>query len=408
MLAAFTNVRTFLLAIFLIMAGSGFLSTLIAIRLEREGTSTLAIGLVGTAYFAGLTIGSLRASRLIAEIGHVRSFAVFVSTFSASSLAYAIQQNVPYWMLLRFIDGFVVSGVYICLESWLNEQADHKSRSSVLAGYMVALYTGQALGQFLLTAGRDAPALPFMFSAILLSLAALPVLLTQVAQPRIEGMKAMSVRRLYDLSPLGVVGTVTTGVMLGAFYALGAVFVRQLGMSLAQVALFTSCAIAGGVVLQWPLGMLSDRFDRRRVIVACFAMAVAVCAVIAFNSAPGPHLFALGALFGGTAFALYPLCVAHSNDQLRTDERVSASGGLVLSYSAGAMVGPMVGSAGMAAFGPAGLYGAIGATALLTFVFGVWRLFAGDIVPSGDQQAFQTMARTTAISAQVQPDESET
>ena len=408
MLAAFTNVRTFLLAIFLIMAGSGFLSTLIAIRLEREGTSTLAIGLVGTAYFAGLTIGSLRASRLIAEIGHVRSFAVFVSTFSASSLAYAIQQNVPYWMLLRFIDGFVVSGVYICLESWLNEQADHKSRSSVLAGYMVALYTGQALGQFLLTAGRDAPALPFMFSAILLSLAALPVLLTQVAQPRIEGMKAMSVKRLYDLSPLGVVGTVTTGVMLGAFYALGAVFVRQLGMSLAQVALFTSCAIAGGVVLQWPLGMLSDRFDRRRVIVACFAMAVAVCAVIAFNSAPGPHLFALGALFGGTAFALYPLCVAHSNDQLRTDERVSASGGLVLSYSAGAMVGPMVGSAGMAAFGPAGLYGAIGATALLTFVFGVWRLFAGDIVPSGDQQAFQTMARTTAISAQVQPDESET
>ena len=397
MFSTLINIRTFLLAIFMIMAGSGFLSTLIAVRLELDGTSELLIGLVGTAYFAGLTVGSLRVGKLIAQVGHIRSIAAFVSVFSASSLSYALWQDVAFWTLLRFIDGFTIAGVFVCLESWLNERTDRATRSSALAAYMVALYLGQAMGQFLLNLGNDAPALPFMFSAILLSLALLPVVLTKVSQPAIQNLKPLSIRRLYAISPLGVVGTAATGVMLGAFYALGAVFVRRLGLSIADVAFFTSCAIGGGVLLQWPLGMLSDRFDRRRVLVSSFFAASLVCAALSLWGDVRALLFPIGALFGGLAFALYPLCVAHTNDHIDGQERVGASGSLVLLYSAGAVAGPLVGSIGMAIAGPPGLFGAIGMVALIAALFGLWRLFAAQAVPSEDQMAFQSIPRTTAL-----------
>ena len=397
MFTAFNQVRTFLLAIFMIMAGGGFLSTLLAVRLENQGTAAPLIGLVGTAYFAGLTIGSMRIGRLIAQVGHIRSFAAFVSVFSASSLSYGLWQDVGFWTVLRFIDGFAVAGVFVCLESWLSERTDTHTRSLALAAYMAALYLGQAIGQFLLNIGQDAPVLPFMFSAILLSLALLPVVLTKVPQPEIGDLEPLSIRRLYAISPLGMLGTAATGLMLGAFYALAAVFVRQMDMSLSDVALFTSFAIGGGVLFQWPLGLLSNRFDRRRVIVAIFFAAAVVAVAIALFGANRALLFVLGGLFGGMAFALYPLCVSHTNDHIEPHERVGASGGLVLLYSLGAVAGPLVGSIAMAIFGPTGLFGTIGATAALATGFGLWRIYAAESVPDEDQSAFQSIPRTSAV-----------
>lgn len=394
---ALMSVRTFLLAIFTIMVGSGFLSTLITVRLERGGASAFVIGLVATAYFAGLTAGSLRALRVIKRVGHIRAFAVFLSVLSASSLAYALDSNVAFWIALRFIDGLTIAGIYICLESWLNERATPVNRSSVLAGYMVALYSGQAAGQFLLNAGKDAPALPFMFSAILLSLAVLPVLLTKMEQPDIERLKPLSVKRLYAISPLGIIGVTATGVMMGAFYALGPLFAQRIGMELSAVALFMSCVIAGGVVLQWPLGILSDKYDRRRIIIGTFFAATIICGLIANFAAPGFYVLALGALFGGVTFALYPLCVAHSNDHIDESERVGASGGLVLGYSVGAIAGPMVGSIGVTIGGPAGLFAAIGLAALLVTMFGMWRMYTAEAVPAEDQGSWQILPRTTPM-----------
>ncbi len=392
-------VRALLMAIFVLMAGSGFLSTLIAVRLESAGASAGLIGLVATSYFGGLMLGSLRVERVIGRIGHIRAFAAFVTIYSASSLTYAILDFPFVWTGLRFIDGFAMAGVFVCLESWLNQQATAKTRSGMLAAYMIALYCGQAAGQFLLNLGEDAPDLPFMLSAVLLSIALLPVLLTRMEQPRIEAVKAFSIKRLYGVSPLGIVGTLTTGAMLGAFYALGAVYIQRIGLGLSQVALFTSCVIAGGVALQYPLGLLSDRFDRRRVIIACFLAATATCLPFALMEVPAGLLIALGALFGGFAFALYPLCVAHANDHLEEDERIGASSGLVLTYSAGAVAGPLIGSAGMGAFGPSGLFTVIGVLALGGGCFGIWRSFASAAVPASEQQSFQSLPRTTTMAA---------
>jgi MFS family permease len=403
MLSSVLSVRSLLLAIFMLMAGSGFLSTLLSLRLEREGAGSLLIGLVAASYFLGLTVGSLRVSALIHRVGHIRAFAAFVSLFSASALTYAVHQDAFLWAGLRFIDGLCMAGVFICLESWLNERASPEARGSVLAAYMIALYLGQAIGQFLLNLSDAKPSMPFLIASILLSLTVIPVVLTRIAGPAAGDETPLSMRSLYAVSPLGIVGATITGLMLGAFYGLGAVFARRVGMSLSETASFISIVIMGGVALQWPLGWLSDRFDRRRVIVGAFTGTLAVGAALGFSGDAGPVLLLLGAAFGGLTFALYPLCVAHTNDHLSPSQRVAASGGLVLAYSIGAAAGPLLGAAAMAVAGPRGLFVFVAFAAGGALAFALWRQNAANPVPSEDQQPYQILPRTTPMSAVLDP-----
>lgn len=403
MLSAIAPVRSLLLAIFMLMAGSGFMATLIGVRLELAGSSALTVGVVGTAYFAGLVAGSLKAGELVSRVGHIRAFAAFVSLFSASTLSYALYRDPVLWTGLRLIDGFCIAGVYICLESWLNERSGSADRGTVLAGYMIALYIGQALGQFLLNVSDAKPSLPFLVASILISLSAIPVALTRIVAPPLDHVETVPIRAIYAVSPLGVVGASVTGLMLGAFYALGAVYARRLGMELSAIAVFMSMVILGGVALQWPLGLLSDRFDRRRVIVAAFAGTLAAGLGIVLIDAPGWPLLAFGALFGGLSFALYPLCVAHANDRLPAEQRVSASGSLVLAYSAGAAGGPLAGAAAMTVAGTPGLFLFIAACAGGALLFGLWRQAAARPVPAEEQGSYQVLPRTTPASAALDP-----
>lgn len=402
MLSSLLPVRSLLVAIFILMAGSGFMSTLISLRLERGGSGTLLIGAVATAYFAGLTIGALRAGALVHRVGHIRAFAAFVSLLSASTLAYALFQNIFFWASLRFIDGLCIAGVFLCLESWLNERAETETRGGILAGYMIALYSGQALGQFLLNFGRT-PSIPFLVASILISLAVIPVVLTRSPAPVLDRNAPCTMRQLYASSPLGFIGAVTTGLMLGAFYGLAAVHVRRLGLDLSQTATFMSIVILGGVALQWPLGRLSDRFDRRRIIVLCFAATMAVCLALTMTDQMSMTLLILGGLFGGLSFALYPLCVAHTNDRLDPATRVAASGALVLLYSIGAALGPTGGAAAMTLFGASGLFLFIAAVAGSTLIFGLWRQASSQPVPGDDQQNYQILPRTTPMAAMLDP-----
>lgn len=404
MLNAILPVRSLLLAIFILMSGGGFMTTLIGVRLERAGSGALLIGLVGTAYFAGLVAGSLRVPRLVRRVGHIRAFAAFVAFISASTLAYAIYRHPLLWAVLRLGDGICLAGVYVCLESWLNERAEPATRGSVLAGYMIALYSGQAVGQFLLTLSDATPAMPFLVASILISLATIPVVLTHISAPPPGEANPLPVSVLYAVSPLGVVGATITGLMLGAFYSLGAVFARRLGMDLAATALFMSTVILGGVALQWPLGRLSDRIDRRKVIVFAFGGALAAGLAIALLPAPRPLLLAMAALFGGLSFALYPLCVAHAHDRLAPDQRVAASGALVLLYSLGAAAGPSAAALAMSLLGAPGLFLFIALCAGGALGFGLWRQTRTDPVPTAQQESYVVLPRTTPMSANLAPD----
>ena len=407
MFLAIQPVRSLLLSIFMLMSGSGFLATLISIRLERAGSGTMAIGMVATAYFGGLVLGSLRAGDVVRQVGHIRAFAAFVALLSASTLAYALLAHPLFWSMLRLIDGVCVAGVFVCLESWLNDRAEPQMRGSVLAAYMVALYSGQAVGQLLLGAAGAYPAIPFQIASILISLAIIPLCLTRSSAPAPVEASAFSIRSLLAASPLGTIGALATGLMLGAFYALAAVHVGRLGLGLPETARFMMIVILGGVALQWPLGRLSDRYDRRAVIIISFAIVLLVSLALALTETGGIGLMALGALFGGLSFALYPLCVAHCNDRLLESERVTASGRLVLLYSVGAAFGPVCAAGFITVSGTGGLFLFIAMCAGLALLLGLWRQRASDPVPSAEQQEFQIMPRTTPMASLLDPNVSD-
>jgi MFS family permease len=267
---------------------------------------------------------------------------------------------------------------------------------------MVALYAGQAFGQLILRSGNTAPQVPFEIASILISLAIIPVCLTRSTAPVLEDAASLPLRRLFEASPLGVVGAGVTGLLLGAFYGLAAIYARRIGLDLGETAALMMTVILGGVALQWPLGRLSDRYDRRRVILACFAATWA--ASIALATQPqGLLLFGLGAAFGGLSFALYPLCVAYANDRLLPSERVTASGQLVLLYSAGAALGPLGAAASMTLTDAGGLFLFIALAAAAMLAFGMWRVAMSDPVPGDRQQDFQILPRTTPVAALLDP-----
>ncbi|EHM02716.1 transporter, major facilitator family protein [Acetobacteraceae bacterium AT-5844] len=400
------QVAALLASVALLMAGSGPLTTLISLRLEALGTASPAIGAIMAAYFAGLTLGSLLAYRIVLRAGHIRAFTAFASVASAAALAYPLAAHSTLWAALRLAEGFCMAGIFICVESWLNERAGPKTRGKILAMYMVCLYLGQAAGQLLL--GLDeGPGQPrvFMLVSILMSLAILPVALTRQAPPALPDVASFSVRRLYTASPLGMMGTVASGLVLGAVYSLGPVFARgAAGLDTGGAAQFMSVLILGGVLLQWPLGRLSDTFDRRRVIIGTLAALAAAAAMVPFLAAGGLwSLFVATALFGGFAFALYPLCVGHMNDHMERRDRVAASGGLVLAYSVGATAGPLLASVAMSELGGGGLFAFVTSIAVATLIFGLWRMLARAPVPSERQGPFQALPSTTPTAAPLDP-----
>jgi MFS family permease len=396
MLQAALKVRSLLFAILVMMIGSGYLSTFITLRLEESGVDALTIAAVTATYFAGLTLGSVRVPHIINRIGHIRAFAAFVSLFSATTLFYALLPAPYLWIALRFLDGVCMAAVFVCLESWLNDRVEDQRRGTTLAAYMIALYFGQAIGQQLLNLAPDAPALPFVIASIPISLAVIPVALTRLGGPTVSEQLPIPIARLYAASPLGFVGAVTSGIMLGAFYGLGAVYARRLGLSLADTAALMSLVIIGGIALQWPLGRMSDRFERRRVVVATIAGCVAATGLLALPLAQ-TSLFLTAALFGGLSFSLYPLSVAHTNDHLAPSQRVAASGGLVLLYSVGAVLGPLLAGTAMRAFEPRGLFMLLCVCCGIALLFAFWRQVMRAPVPSVRQQPYRTLPRTTPV-----------
>jgi MFS family permease len=388
----------------LLMAGTGPLTTLIGVRLEGAQESTFAIGIIMAAYFAGLTIGSLHTFRLVTRIGHIRAFAAFTSAMAASTLAYPVLVDPWSWGLLRLVQGFCMAGLFVCIESWLNDSATTRTRGTILAAYMTVLYISQAAGQFILRVSDESGFLLFVAIGILLCLAAIPVAVTRMAPPQLPDVASLSFKRLYAASPLGIFGCISSGLILGAVYSLMPVYASGIGFDLSQTASLMSALIFGGVLLQWPLVLLSDLLDRRKVIVGVIvAGALTSVAMIGASVAGEVTLMLLAAIFGGIAFVLYPLCVAHTNDHLAREERIGASGGLVLSYSAGATVGPPVAAGVMGLAGPSGLFMFTAGIGIVSVAFAIWRMNVRSPVPADRQGPFLTLPRTTPVAAPLDP-----
>lgn len=337
------------------IVGNSLLGIVLPLRMEAAGYPVGLIGIIMTAYYAGLALGSVYGKQVILRVGHIRAFAVFAAVTAATALAYPLAFAAVAWLLLRLVNGFCIAGLTATIESWLNERSSNDTRGRVLGLYMVTHYLAVASGQLLVNLGDVARPDLFMLAAGLIGLSLVPVALTRLGAPPLDGHRALSIRELYAASPAGVVGAGVAGLLVGSFYALGVVFARKIGLSVSEASLFMSMVVLGGFSFQWPIGMLADRHDRRLVLSGVLVAAGVSWPLLASLTASGLPLLGLlvlALLFGGAISSVYPICVAQTFDRLERKHYVAAAGRLLLFYAVGATAGPLLTSTVMAALGP--------------------------------------------------------
>ena len=388
----------------LLMIGNGLFSTLLAVRLNLEGADETRIGLVMSAYFAGLVAGSIVCGRIISRVGHIRSFAVFAAVMAAAALVHALRVDALTWIALRAVTGFAMAGVLMAIESWMNAAATRETRGQVLAVYMAILYLSLGSGQLLLNVADPAGFQLFSVVGIFFALSLVPVALTRAPTPELPGRSSLAFTRLLPVAPVGVMGALVAGLVLGAFYGLAPVFAQEIGLSIAGTSWLMTVAILGGLVLQYPIGHVSDFVDRRTVLlVVGLGAALASGALVFAADQSTTLLFVLIAAFGGFAFTLYPLAVAHANDRLDPDELVGAAGLLLLCYGIGAVIGPALGAAGMRGLGPGGLFAVLSAACIALAAYIQWRRFRVPVFPGETHTAYRSVPRSTPAASELDP-----
>lgn len=340
-----SSVSALMISVAVLLMGNGLLGTLVPVRASLEAFSGIDIGILGSCYFIGFTLGCLTGPAIIARVGHIRTYLAFVAVASISALVLAMVPDARIWWLMRATTGFSFSVLFIVIESWLNERSDNTTRGAVLSIYMVINLTVLMLGQLMLTFDDPRSFSLFSIAAILFSLAALPVAMTSAQSPNPIPLVRPHVLRLYKLSPVGSVGCFAVGLANGAFWSIGPIFAIDRDLDTQGIAFFMSAIVLGGAIGQWPLGRLSDVIDRRYVIfAACIGAALAGLALSQASSGAHLVLYAWGFLFGAFALPLYALAVAHANDLTSPSDYVSTSSGLLLLLGIGSSIGPILSS----------------------------------------------------------------
>lgn len=373
----------------LLMLGNGLQGTLIGWRASYEGFGSGTTGLIMTAYFVGVLGGSSFTTKLIRQVGHVRVFAALASLASAAVLVQAMYIEPITWGIMRLVTGFCFAGIFVIVESWLNERSDNQSRGMVLSIYLFISVGGLAGGQLLFNLGDPTGLFLFIFGSILLSMALVPVLLTPTEAPEINEYESMNPLKLYHISPTGVVSIVLSSVAVGVMIGMGPVYAAKEGMSIARTASFMSVFLAFGAIAYIPLGWLSDRIDRRLVILGSCVSAV-ILSLILLNIEVNNNLFIIVfGLLGAMVLPIYSLGSAHTNDRLRPEQMANASGTIVLLYGVGAAIGPISMGFIFKYFGNVSFIYYLGAINLLTGVLVFAWLFQRDAVPDDEQVDFQ-------------------
>ncbi|MBI1171227.1 MFS transporter [bacterium] len=351
-----------LLGIMLLMLGNGMQGTLLGIRGGIEHFTTLQMSMVMSCYFIGFLFGSRMAPEMIRRVGHVRVFAALGSMISAVLIMYAVAPEWIAWALMRVLIGFSFSGVYITAESWLNAASTNETRGQALSLYLIMQMIGIIAAQLLLNTADPSGYVLFVIPSILVSLAFTPILLSVVPAPPFASTKPLSFKRLYKASPLGCVGMFLLGGVFSAQFGMASVWGTQAGLSVKEISIFVAFIYVGGLVLQYPIGWLSDRMDRRLVVLwlslagAAGLMIPPLFTVLPFGQTPFWLLVLVGALAGGISNPLYSLLVAYVNDYLDKSDMAAASAGLIFINGLGAIGGPLITGWIMGRIGPDGFF----------------------------------------------------
>lgn len=406
MISALRSVFSLLLGAGLMAFGVGLIGLLLPIRMDIEGVAPQIAGYVMSAYYAGFVGGSLMGQRIIGRVGHIRAFAAFAAILTAAIMVHALVFNVPLWGLMRASVGFCMAGLYAVIESWLNVRSSNELRGRVLSMYTLTIYISSGVGQLAVNLDQQAGLELFTLGALLTSLSLVPVVLTRVAGPELGSIKTMSLAGLYRASPLGTVATAGAGLMSGSLYALGAVYGTEIGLSVFENSIFMGAPIIGGFLLQWPIGRMSDKFDRRTVLFGVLMASVAAAVLLgAFSMASGGFVLLATAnlLLGGFLATIYPTAVAHAFDYIDPSRMVAANSGMLLAWAVGATAGPLVASSVMGPAGPSGLFVFIASIAMALAVYTRWRMSRRAAKPAEEQSKFVPVPATSAIAGALDP-----
>ncbi|WP_171212685.1 MFS transporter [Ruegeria sp. HKCCA5426] len=383
MIQVLSSAWALLLGVGLLMVGNGLQGTILGVRGEIEGFSTLEMSFVMSAYFVGFLGGSRLAPEMIRRVGHVRVFAALASFISAVMIMYPTLTEPVAWILGRVVIGFCFSGVYVTAESWLNNAASNKNRGQALSLYMIVQMTGIITAQGLMLVGDPAGYETFVIASILVSISFGPILLSISPTPAFDTTKPMTLRELMGKSPLGCVGMFLLGGVFSAQFGMASVYGARAGLTLVEISTFIAAFYVGAVVLQYPLGWFSDRMDRRFLIMlVAIAGAGGSIAGMLFGTT-FPILLIAAFVIGGMSNPLYSLLIAHANDFLEHEDMAAASGGLVFINGLGAIAGPLITGwlMGDAVFGPQGFFLFIAMLLVITAGYAMYRMTQRAAIP---------------------------
>lgn len=345
-------------ALSFLMVGNGLQSSLVGLRADLEGFSTAITGVVMTGYYVGFLVGAMFVPRVVGTVGHVRVYSGLASMGSIALLVYTLFVAPPLWFGMRVVTGFCLAGLYIVAESWLNGVVSNENRGRVLSIYMVVVSGGLAAGQLLLNLADPAGFELFVLASVLVSMAVVPIALAPSNAPAIEPgyERRLPFRDVFRIVPLGVSGVAICGISGGALFGMGAVWAANSGLGIGRISSFIGLSLIGGMVFQWPLGALSDRVSRRKVLLLATTGAAACATWLWLLDPSSPWILAAGFIFGGFSFPMYSLGVSHANDALPPERLVAASAVLMFSNGLGAVLGPASAAFTMSALGVGGFW----------------------------------------------------
>ena len=390
------SITTLLLGTAFLFLGNGLLVTLLPLRAQLEGFSLTVIGALGTVFFGGFVLGCIFGPRIVKSVGHIRCFAGFAALVAAGILLYPLWLGPVAWLVIRGATGFCYAILFMVIESWLNEQSSNQVRGAVLSLYIIVTNIVTIGGQLMVNLSAPQDAALFSLAAILACLSLVPLSLTTTASPKPIPRATLRIRYLFGLSPSAFIGCFAVGLVEGSFWSFGPVFGQLKGLNIAEVTGFMAAFMVGGTLSQWPIGRLSDCVDRRLMIAACAFGSLATGLTLAFASLSGPFaMLAVAVAHGAVMLPIYALCIAHANDYAPSEDLVETSGGLLLVYAGGAMLGPMIVGPLMEAFGPGQLFFFIGLLLGVLAPYFLYRSRQRPVVDEEERVEFVPLPRTT-------------
>lgn len=398
------NVLPPLISLVIVMLGNGFFNTFASLRISIDGYASWVVGILNASYYAGVMMGSIYVARLIDRIGHIRTFAIFASVNSLIIVVQSMLIGPISWTFCRFLSGFCAPGFFIVVESWLLLSSGVKTRGRALSLYMLFFYLAQGFGQFMLNISPLISLLPFAITIALSSLSVIPVCMIKSSGPLMLESSLTNLFQIVRKAPLGPVGCFLSGMIMGSLYGLVPIFGKEINLSVFQISQVMGFAILGGVVLQWPIGHLSDIFNRRKVLIGV-SIALMILTLFLFYVPHFPYyvLLASMVLFGGISFAIYPLSIGYTCDYFSEKNMVGITCSLLIIYSTGSVIGPLIAPVFMILFGASGIFLYISLLCVSYTVVAMLRLVHSKLLYEDEQSDYLPLPSATSLAFYLDP-----